>query len=197
MGSDESYFNVSVGNDGQSQDCPQTTAFLKRKESRSGIEPRSFRLPAYCLTARPNRLSTDPLIGFIFCKVAVEKNRHQCGAQIELSGHHHTYGPGGSGNRRGGLDRTTPGFKGRRIYGMFYSFSFLWGISNQLALTHAHTDTCARAHAHTHALTYRAGTHARTRAHARTHMHARTYARTHAHIHPPTIRTHTKPQYTI
>ena len=36
--------------------CPQTT-FLKRKESRSGIELRSFRLPAYRLTARPNRLS--------------------------------------------------------------------------------------------------------------------------------------------
>ena len=26
--------------------CPQTTTFLKRKESRSGIEPRSFGLPA-------------------------------------------------------------------------------------------------------------------------------------------------------
>ena len=26
--------------------CPQTTTFLKRKESRSGIEPRSFCLPA-------------------------------------------------------------------------------------------------------------------------------------------------------
>ena len=37
--------------------CPQTTTFLRRKESRSGIEPRSFRLPAYRLTARPNRLS--------------------------------------------------------------------------------------------------------------------------------------------
>ena len=35
---------------------PQTTTFLKRKESRSGIEPRSFRLPAYRLTIRPNRL---------------------------------------------------------------------------------------------------------------------------------------------
>ena len=46
MGSDESHFNVSVGSDGQSQDIPQTTIFLKRKESRSGIEPRSFRLPA-------------------------------------------------------------------------------------------------------------------------------------------------------
>ena len=29
--------------------CPQTTTFLKRKESQSGIEPRSFRLPAYAL----------------------------------------------------------------------------------------------------------------------------------------------------
>ena len=26
--------------------CPQTTTFLKRKESWSGIKPRSFRLPA-------------------------------------------------------------------------------------------------------------------------------------------------------
>ena len=43
VGSDESHFNVSVKSDGQS---PQTTTFLKRKESQSGIEPRSFRLPA-------------------------------------------------------------------------------------------------------------------------------------------------------
>ena len=38
--------------------CPQTTTFLKRQESRSGIEPRSFRLPAQRLTARPSRLTT-------------------------------------------------------------------------------------------------------------------------------------------
>ena len=49
MGSDESHFNVSVGSDGQS---PQTTTFLKRKESRSGIErlgtrllPQSYQYP--------------------------------------------------------------------------------------------------------------------------------------------------------
>ena len=52
---DESHFNVSVGSDGQSHKSPQTTTFLKRKESRSGIELRSFRLPAQRLTARPNR----------------------------------------------------------------------------------------------------------------------------------------------
>ena len=47
VGSDESHFNVSKGSDGQvTRQCPQTTTFLKRKESRSGIEPRSFRLPA-------------------------------------------------------------------------------------------------------------------------------------------------------
>ena len=47
MGSDESHFNVSVGNDGQSHKTVSTNHnFLKRKESRSGIEPRSFRLPA-------------------------------------------------------------------------------------------------------------------------------------------------------
>ena len=49
--------------------CPQTTTFLKRKESRSGIEPRSFRLPAQRLTARPNRLTRDGcMVGFIFCR---------------------------------------------------------------------------------------------------------------------------------
>ena len=48
MGSDESHFNVSVGSDGQSHRTVsrQTTTFLKRKESRSGIEPRSLCLPA-------------------------------------------------------------------------------------------------------------------------------------------------------
>ena len=56
-GSDKSHFNVSsVVRDKVTRQCPQITTFLKRKESRSGIEPRSFRLPAYRLTARPNRL---------------------------------------------------------------------------------------------------------------------------------------------
>ena len=47
MGSDESHFNVSLTvRDKVTRQCPQTTTFLKRRESRSGIEPRSFRLPA-------------------------------------------------------------------------------------------------------------------------------------------------------
>ena len=47
MGSDESHFNVSLILKGKvTRQCLQTTTFLKRKESRSGIEPRSFRLPA-------------------------------------------------------------------------------------------------------------------------------------------------------
>ena len=47
MGSDESHFNVSVGSDGQNHRTVSTNHnFLKTKESRSGIEPRSFRLPA-------------------------------------------------------------------------------------------------------------------------------------------------------
>ena len=58
MGSDESHFNVSlIVRNKVARRCPQTTTFLKRKESRSVIKPRSFRLPAYRLTARPNRLS--------------------------------------------------------------------------------------------------------------------------------------------
>ena len=48
MGSDENHFNVSAESDGQSHRTVSlpTTTFLKRKQSRSGIEPRSFRLPA-------------------------------------------------------------------------------------------------------------------------------------------------------
>ena len=46
MGSDESHFNVSlIVRDKVTKRCPQITSF-KRKESRSGIEPRSFCLPA-------------------------------------------------------------------------------------------------------------------------------------------------------
>ena len=47
MGSDERHFNVSVEvMDKITRQCPQTTTFFKRKESRSGIKPWSFRLPA-------------------------------------------------------------------------------------------------------------------------------------------------------
>ena len=58
IGSDASRFNVSVGSDGQShKTVVHKPQLLKRKEIRSGIEPRSFRLTAHRLTARPNRLS--------------------------------------------------------------------------------------------------------------------------------------------
>ena len=54
MGSDDSHFNDSlIVRDKVTRPCP----LLKRKERRSGIEPRSFHLQAYRLTARPNRLS--------------------------------------------------------------------------------------------------------------------------------------------
>ena len=47
MESNESHFNVSlIVRVKVTRQCPQTTTFLKRKESRSGIEPRPFRLPA-------------------------------------------------------------------------------------------------------------------------------------------------------
>ena len=48
VGSSESHFNVSLTvRDKVTRQCPQTTTFLKRiRESRSGIEPRSFCLPA-------------------------------------------------------------------------------------------------------------------------------------------------------
>ena len=76
MGSDESHFNVSlIVRDKVTRQCPQTTTFLKRKESRSGVEPRSFRLPAYRLTARPNRLS--PVLARIDRDIPTPKNRAQ------------------------------------------------------------------------------------------------------------------------
>ena len=47
MGSDDSRFNVSlIVMDKVTGQCPEITTFLRREESRSGIEPRSFRLPA-------------------------------------------------------------------------------------------------------------------------------------------------------
>ena len=55
MGSDESHFNVSlILRTKSQQDCPQTTTFLKKKDSRSGIEPRplSFK-PAHKPSCRP------------------------------------------------------------------------------------------------------------------------------------------------
>ena len=46
VGSDDSHFNVSITvRDKVTRQCPQTTTFLNRKESRSGIEPRSLCLP--------------------------------------------------------------------------------------------------------------------------------------------------------
>ena len=43
-GSDETHFNPSlIVRVRVTRQCPQTTTFLKRKESRSGIESRSFR----------------------------------------------------------------------------------------------------------------------------------------------------------
>ena len=60
MGSDASHFNVSlIVRDKVTRQCPQTITFLTRRESRSSIEPRSFCLPALCLTARPKQLKTD------------------------------------------------------------------------------------------------------------------------------------------
>ena len=53
MGSDESHFNVWGT---KSQDRVHKPQLLKRKESRSGIKPRAFHLPAYRLTAWPNWL---------------------------------------------------------------------------------------------------------------------------------------------
>ena len=57
MGSDESLFNVSlIVRDKVSVHKPQR---LKRRESPCEVEPRSFCLPAWRLTARPDRLTAE------------------------------------------------------------------------------------------------------------------------------------------
>ena len=56
MGSDESHFNVSLTVRGKvTRQCPQTTTFLKRKESQSRVQPRSFCLPLGQTGSRPDK----------------------------------------------------------------------------------------------------------------------------------------------
>ena len=72
MGSDESHFNVSLTVRGKVTDSVHRPQLLKSKESRSGIEPRFFCLPAKRLTARPNWLSG--VCNFVFvdrCYIAL------------------------------------------------------------------------------------------------------------------------------
>ena len=59
MGSDESHFNVLwiMKDKVTRQDHVHKPQLSKRKESWSGIELRSFCLPAYRLTTRPDQLS--------------------------------------------------------------------------------------------------------------------------------------------
>ena len=59
VGSDESHFNVSlIVKDEVTRQCPQTTNFeLKGEPKQIRTEVRLLILPAYRLTARPDRLS--------------------------------------------------------------------------------------------------------------------------------------------
>ena len=61
MGSDESYLNVSLSvRDKVTRQCrQQATNFFKRRDSRSGMEPRPFCLPAQRLTARPHQITDN------------------------------------------------------------------------------------------------------------------------------------------
>ena len=59
MGSDESHFNVSlIVRDKVTSQCPQTTTFEEKGEPKR-YRTEVLRLPAYRLTARPNRLSGE------------------------------------------------------------------------------------------------------------------------------------------
>ena len=100
-GSDESRFNVSlIVRDKVTRPCPQTTTFLKRKESRSGIEPRSFRLPAYRLTARLNRLSITTLKQLRGFDRTVQQVHGSTGLKIS-----HRHPRGKAGTRTHGTNR--------------------------------------------------------------------------------------------
>ena len=56
MGSCEIDFNVLlIVRDKVTRQCPKTTAFLKRKQSRSRIEPRPFSLPTKKANTLPYR----------------------------------------------------------------------------------------------------------------------------------------------
>ena len=58
VGSDESHFNVSlIVRDKVTRQCPQTTILKVKGEPKQIRKPRSLCLPAYRLTARPNRLT--------------------------------------------------------------------------------------------------------------------------------------------
>ena len=68
MGSDESHFNVSLTvRDKVTQDSVQKPQFLKRKESRSGFEPRSLcsYLPNALPLGQTGSHNTVLLIAFI------------------------------------------------------------------------------------------------------------------------------------
>ena len=66
VGSVESHFNISLTvSDKVTRQCPQTIT-LKWMESPIRFEPRSLCLPAYRLTARPNRLSLFSFLFFFF-----------------------------------------------------------------------------------------------------------------------------------
>ena len=57
MGIDESHFNVSlIVRDKVTRQCPQTTTFEEKGEPKR-YRTEVLRLPAYRLTAKPNRLS--------------------------------------------------------------------------------------------------------------------------------------------
>ena len=66
VGNDKSHFNVSLIVKTKTQDSVHRPQLLKRKESRSGFEPKSFCLPALRLAARPDWL-TQPAGWLVEC----------------------------------------------------------------------------------------------------------------------------------
>ena len=89
MGSEESHFNVSIGSDGQSHKTVSTNHNFWRERGAEAVSNRgSFRLPAYCLTARPNRLSCFWVYVWIFKSPPISV---LCWVHTLLLFHHHYY----------------------------------------------------------------------------------------------------------
>ena len=66
MGSDESHFNISlIVRDKVTRQCPQTTTFLTKNESQSGIDLRPFCLPASPLGQTGSQSLRDALRHFV------------------------------------------------------------------------------------------------------------------------------------
>ena len=182
----ESHFIVSlIVRDKVKRQYPKTTTFLKRKESRSGIEPRPFCLPAQSLTAGPNGLTgraseshnlrkiTNNLpLGDVTHGVRMVSDVGHAEVMCRVTSCYFWFRPAANSLACDACHwrKTTTTTKTETVG------SLLCFMNNKLRkiTLHTHTHTHTHTHARTHARTH-------THAHARTHTHTHTHKLTHSH----------------